>query len=486
MGGNMKRVLAIDLGASSGRGIVFESDGKSMNYFEVYRFDNNGIMVDGTLRWDINKIFAEILTCIELSNAKGIHLDSVGIDTWGVDYGVVSLDGTIKELPYHYRDSRTAGCIEREQIYTKRQMFDMAGISLNEFNTAYQLIAQQQVNPLIDTDTLLYIPYLLGYMLTGKLGCDSTIASTSALYRDGYDKDFLSKLGLLSSNFAPVSPVGSVLGNIHPHVASMCKLDYELPVIMTCGHDTACAIMTVMDGEKPLYISSGTWSLFGTLADEPITTDVAFAEGYTNERGFGDKVTLLKNIMGMWIIQECRREWQKDRDISWNDIVEECKKVDEFKGFINVDDSLFNPPYNMEKRIIDYVHTTQNIQLNGIGEVARCFYNSLAMEYRYALDGLKNITHREYDTLHIIGGGTRNGLLNQLVADCLNIKVVGGCVEATAIGNALGQFYGLGMVTNMQEIYQLSQKTFEPVTYIPSIDRQAWDIQYAKYLALKK
>jgi len=481
----MKKVLAIDLGASSGRGIVFESDGKSMNYFEMHRFDNNGVMVDGTLRWDIHKIFAEIVTCIELCTARGIHLDSVGIDTWGVDYGIVGLDGKVKEMPYHYRDSRTAGCIDKQEIYSKRQMFDMAGISLGEFNTSYQLIAQQKTAPLKDTDTLLYIPYLLGYMLTGKLGCDSTIASTSAFYRDGYDKDFLSKLGLLSSNFAPVSPVGTLLGNIHPRIAKLCKLDYELPVIMTCGHDTACAIMTVMDGEHPLYISSGTWSLFGTLVDEPITSDIAFDEGYTNELGFGDKVTLLKNIMGMWIIQECRREWQKEKDISWDDIVEKCKKADKFKGFINVGDSLFNPPYHMDERIVEYVNKTQNIKLGNIGEIARCFYNSLAMEYRYALDGLKNITKREYDTLHIIGGGTRNGLLNQLVADCLNIKVVGGCVEATAIGNALGQLYGLGVVTNVQEIYELSQHTFEPVVYMPTKDRKEWDTQYAKYLQLK-
>ncbi|MGN0797866.1 MAG: rhamnulokinase family protein [Christensenellales bacterium] len=483
----MKRVLAIDLGASSGRGIVFECDGGKMNYQEVHRFDNNAVKVGDTLRWDVDMLLEEITTCIELSTANGQVIDSIGIDTWGVDYGVIDSGGNIKEMPYHYRDSRTAGCIDKQELLTKRETFDMAGISLNEFNTLYQLIAQQKSNKVVEGDTILYMPYLLGYMLTGKMSCDATIATTSGFYLDGYNQDFLDKLGLQADNFAPVHPVGSVLGNLKEEIKAKLNLTYDIPVILTCGHDTACAIMTVMqEGKQPLYVSSGTWSLFGTLSDEPIVNDVTYTEGYTNEIGFGDKICLLKNIMGMWIIQECRREWIKEQPITWSQIVEQCKKVDEFKGYINVADNIFSPPFGMDERIVKYVKDTQGIELSGIGEIARCVYNSLAMEYRYALEGLQAITGESYDTLHIIGGGTNNHLLNQMVADCLGINVIGGCVEATAIGNALGQLFGLGVVKDMSEAYALAQTTFEPIEFVPSPDREKWNRQYSQYLQLKK
>ena len=482
----MKRVLAIDLGASSGRGIVFECDGGKMNYQEVHRFDNNAVKVGDTLRWDVDMLLREITTCIEFSTVSGQKIDSIGIDTWGVDYGVVDSKGNIKEMPYHYRDSRTSGCIDKQEYYTKRETFDMAGISLNEFNTSYQLIAQQKSNKVVEGDTILYMPYLLGYMLTGKMTSDATIATTSGIYLDGYNQDFLDKLGLQASNFAPVQPVGSVLGNLKEEIKSKINLTYDIPVILTCGHDTACAIMTVMqEGKQPLYVSSGTWSLFGTLSDKPIVNDVTYQEGYTNEIGFGDKICLLKNIMGMCIIQECRREWIKKQPISWSQIVEECKKVDEFKGYINVADNIFSPPFGMDERIVKYVRDTQGVQLTGIGEIARCVYNSLAMEYRYALEGLRTITGKRYDTLHIIGGGTNNHLLNQMVADCLGVKVIGGCVEATAIGNALGQLYGLGVVKDTSEAYALAQTTFEPLEFVPSPDREKWDREYSQYLRLK-
>ena len=483
----MKRVLAIDLGASSGRGIVFECDGGKMNYQEVHRFDNNAVKVGDTLRWDVDMLLREITTCIELSTASGRTIDSIGIDTWGVDYGVIDREGNIKEMPYHYRDSRTSGCIDKQELLTKRETFDMAGISLNEFNTSYQLIAQQKSNKVEGGDTILYMPYLLGYMLTGKMASDATIATTSGFYLDGYNRGFLDKLGLNDSNFAPVKPVGSVLGNLKEEIKAKLNLTYDIPVILTCGHDTACAIMTVMqEGKQPLYVSSGTWSLFGTLSDKPIVNDVTYSQGYTNEIGFGDKICLLKNIMGMWIIQECRREWIKTKAITWTEIVEQCKKVDEFKGYINVADNIFSPPFGMDERIVKYVRDTQGVQLKGIGEIARCVYNSLAMEYRYALEGLQAITCKSYDTLHIIGGGTNNHLLNQMVADCLGIKVIGGCVEATAIGNALGQLYGLGVVKDTNEAYALAQTNFEPIEFVPSPNREIWDREYNQYLQLKK
>ncbi|MGN0771035.1 MAG: rhamnulokinase family protein [Christensenellales bacterium] len=484
----MKRVLAIDLGASSGRGIVFECDNGTMNFYEIHRFDNNAVQVGDTLRWDVDMLFEQIKTCIALCAGQGKRLDSIGIDTWGVDYGVIDDKGKLKEMPYHYRDARTAGFIDRQELFDKRAMFDMAGISLNEFNTSYQLIAQQKsAMPIVKGDKILFMPYLLGYMLTGKMGCDATMATTGGFYLGGYDERFLAKVGLTQDNFPDVRPVGSVIGYVKDDICRQTGIDYDLPVIATCGHDTACAIMTVMqEGKEPLYVSSGTWSLFGTLSNKPIVNDVTYREGYTNEIGFDDKICLLKNIMGMWIIQECRREWIKQKPISWDEIVDQSCKVDKFKGFINVADNRFSPPYSMDERIVNYVSETQGLKLSGIGEIARCVYNSLAMEYRYALEGLQAVTGKSYDTLHIIGGGTNNHLLNQLVADCLGIKVVGGCVEATAIGNALGQLYGLGEVKDKDTAYRLAQTTFRPVEFFPSGNKQEWQIQYDKYLRLKK
>lgn len=479
-------VLAIDLGASSGRGIIIDSS-NGLALKEVHRFNNEPVSVNGTFRWDILRIYKEILLAIKKATLVA-KIDSLSIDTWGVDYGLIDKSGQLIGNPYHYRDSRTQGIIDSFDLYSKEDLYKIAGISLNEFNTTYQLYKESHINDYANTKSLLFIPNLLTYFLTGVMATEPTIASTSGFYKQdgGFDKDYLQAINMQYDVMPKVMPTGTVIGKLLNSIVEEMGLDYNINVVLGAGHDTACAVASVPStNDNVLYLSSGTWSLFGTLLDEPIVSNTAYKNGYTNELGV-QGVRFLKNIMGLWIIQEVKRDLEKSKqNISFAELATLAEQAQPFKAFINVNDSYFNAPNNMIARIKEYVKKTQNIQLDSIGDVARTVFCSLAMEYKKALDDLKEITKKKYTLLNIIGGGAQNILLNQMTANALGIDVKAGPFEATAIGNALVQFKALGEIKSYEEGVQLVINAKMTYDYSPQATEQ-YNNNYNRYLALKK
>lgn len=452
---NDVRVLAIDLGASSGRGIIFQLCGGKLQQKVIHRFPNGAVERDGKLYWDLDMLFEEVVKAIEIASKDG-KIDGVGIDTWGVDFGFVGKDGkTVCDDFRNYRNPANAQARSSLDESKRKQLFDVAGISDNDFNTTYQLIARARENyNFHGVKHLLFTPQLLGYMLTGVAVSEPTISSTSGFYRQrqGFDEEFLKQWNIPKEIFPKSVDTCSIIGNLKEDIKRQVGIDYDLPVIATPGHDTACAVLGVPSQEEyPLFLSSGTWSLFGALEEKPVVSDDAWKYGYTNELAFGGKVRLLRNIMGMWIIQECRRQWiSEGENIDYPQIVELAKDSEDKGAYIDVNDSAFALPCNMADSVKTYVFEKQGIKLRGIGEVARCVYTSLAKAYKDAYDGLVKLTGRKYGKLYIIGGGANNDYLNQIIANTLDIEVSAGPSEASALGNAIGQFVGLGAIKPSQ------------------------------------
>ncbi|MEG1394983.1 MAG: rhamnulokinase family protein [Clostridia bacterium] len=484
----MKNFLAIDVGASSGRGIVYSWDGAKFDTTEVLRFENLPIWQDGDFKWDSGYLFGKILASIENAHAQFGRVDSLAIDTWGVDYGLIDTNGKLVTEPFHYRDRRTSGIIDRFDTMTRKELYSTAGISFNEFNTAYQLSCEKK-NIFDDVQTFLFMPDLFGYMLTGEMATEPTIASTSAIYRKGkgFCKQFFKKCEIPYSICPAVKPTGSILGNVRREFLDKMNINYDIPVVLGCGHDTSCAVLSLpySDGDT-LFLSSGTWSLFGVEREKPLINATTMQENYSNELAYGERTQLLKNIMGLWIVQECRREWRKtNNDLSFPQIVDECLKAQPLKAFIDVGDMIFNSPDNMPQKICRWVERTQGVTLNSIGEIARCAYESLALEYRFAFEGLQKITKKTYPSLTIIGGGVKNKFLNQCVANSLGIKVFCGDIEATALGNALCQLACADKTNDMRAIKAKLANGDKAVCMLPT-DCDEWTKAYSKYLKLKQ
>jgi rhamnulokinase len=436
------RTLAIDLGASSGRGIVFEFQDEKYSEKTVHRFPNGAIEKNGQLQWDIAMLFEQVCEAIRIANKECGKLDAVGIDTWGVDIGFIGKDGEILGNPICYRDSSHAE-IRREFSEYAKDLYSISGISDNDFNTTYQLLARKREGfDFSQVKHILFMPQLIGYMLTGKAATEATIASTSGFYRQnkGFEQGFLDWVGLDKTVFPPVLRTGERIGYIKDEIRERLGITYDLPVVATPGHDTACAVYTLpRDNSHPLYLSSGTWSLFGTLEDKPIICKEAFEIGYTNELSADGRVRFLRNIMGMWIIQECRKQWIKEYgEISFEEIVRLAQNAQDKGAIIDVNDSAFAYPGNMSDKVRDYIREKQGIDLQSVGEIALCVYASLAKAYKVAYDGLIKITGRKYEVLYVVGGGSNNAFLNTLIEKELGIKVVKGESEASALGNAMG------------------------------------------------
>lgn len=461
------RVLAIDLGASSGRGIVFTIDQGKIREQEVYRFANGGVETPQGLSWDLDGIVAHIVQAIAAADRTCGRLDGIGIDTWGVDYGAV--DTKTREIvlsPRHYRDPRHA---DKAQLLRNSawERYRIAGISDNEFNTTYQLMVRAEAGELDKSATYLFMPQLIGYCLTGVAASEATIASTCGFYRQGkgFDSEFLQSVGLSPSSFAPVKTGGSVLGTLLPEIRQRAGIAYDLPVILTCGHDTACAVLAIPDSDPhPLYLSSGTWSLFGTLTDAPICTREAFDAAYTNEIAFDGKVRFLRNIMGMWLIQQCRSQWG---DLPYAQIVEQAR-VASTDARIDVTRSEYYTQGDMLGRIRDEVASKGQRVPQSVGEVAACVYRSMADAYADAYRELCKLTNRTYPLLHVIGGGSQNDLLNQWIADRLGMPLAAGPVEASALGNALGQWLGLGILSDRAELQRAVTQSYPIRTFLPA------------------
>lgn len=486
-----KRVLAFDFGASSGRAIIGCFDGEKITLEEVHRFSNDPVSVGGTVYWDVLRLFHEIKQGIIKARMAG-GFDSIGIDTWGVDFGLIDAEGKLMENPVHYRDARTAGMVDEAfKTMPKEKLYGITGIQFMELNTLFQLISLKKYRPwmLERADKMLFMPDLFAYMLTGKMCAEYSIASTSQLIdleTQSWSKDILSAFGIKEDIFAPLVKPGTVLGMLAPEVCEECGVE-AVPVISVCGHDTQSAITSVpCEDGKFAFLSSGTWSLFGTELEKPIVNETSLNINITNEGGFDGSVGFLKNIIGLWLIQESRRQWQRQgEDYSYADLEKLALAAEPFKCFIDPDAPEFVPHGNIPKRVQEFCEKTGQYVPQTVGEIMRCIYESLAMKYKLTFEKLCECTQRDYPVIHIIGGGTKDTLLCQLTANSCNRTVKAGPIEATVMGNVAVQLMSDKSVADISEARKIVAASSELKVYEPE-DIENWEKAYADFLKIAK
>lgn len=482
-----KRVLAFDFGASSGRAIIGCFDGDKITLEEVHRFSNDPVSVGGTVYWDVLRLFYEIKQGIIKAKIAG-GFDSIGIDTWGVDFGLIDSEGKLMENPVHYRDARTAGLVDEAfKTMPKEKLYGITGIQFMELNTLFQLISLKKYRPwmLERADKMLFMPDLFGYMLTGKMCAEYSIASTSQLIdldKRMWSKEILDAFGIKESVFAPLVQPGTVLGELSKEICEECGVD-SVPVISVCGHDTQSAITSVPceDGDFA-FLSSGTWSLFGTELDKPIVNETSMNINITNEGGFDGSTGFLKNIIGLWLIQESRRQWKREgKEYSYADLEKLALAAEPFKCFIDPDAPEFVPHGNIPERVREFCRKTGQYVPETVGEIMRCIYESLAMKYRLTFEKLRECTERDYPVIHVIGGGTKDGLLCQMTANSCDRTVKAGPIEATVMGNVAVQLMSDGSVENIGQARKIVAESSELKTFEPK-DTDKWAEAYEDFL----
>lgn len=482
-----KRVLAFDFGASSGRAIIGCFDGDKITLEEVHRFSNDPVSVGGTVYWDVLRLFYEIKQGIIKAKIAG-GFDSIGIDTWGVDFGLIDSEGKLMENPVHYRDARTVGLVDEAfKTMPKEKLYGITGIQFMELNTLFQLISLKKYRPwmLERADKMLFMPDLFGYMLTGKMCAEYSIASTSQLIdldKRTWSKEILDAFGIKDSVFAPLVQPGTVLGELSKEICEECGVD-PVPVISVCGHDTQSAITSVPceDGDFA-FLSSGTWSLFGTELDKPIVNETSMNINITNEGGFDGSTGFLKNIIGLWLIQESRRQWKREgKEYSYADLEKLALAAEPFKCFIDPDAPEFVPHGNIPERVREFCRKTGQFVPETVGEIMRCIYESLAMKYRLTFEKIRECTERDYPVIHVIGGGTKDGLLCQMTANSCDRTVKAGPIEATVMGNVAVQLMSDGSVKNIGQARKIVAESSELKTFEPK-DTDKWAGAYEDFL----
>lgn len=489
----LTHVLAFDLGASSGRAMVGTLDrsapeGPVLRLEEVHRFPNEPVRAGGHLYWDILRLLHELKQGFRKA-AEGRTIESFGIDTWGVDYGLLGQDGELLGNPYHYRDSRTDNTVDKvHAIIGKDELFKSTGLQPLTFNTVMQLHAalEQGSVALKEARELLFVPDLLLYLLTGVKQSEYTIASTSQLLKAGsqeWDTELLGKLGIPADILPQVVMPGQVVGELTEDVRTELKLP-AIRAVAVPEHDTGAAVVSVPvdTDEAVVYLISGTWSLFGTELPEPLLQPEVLQLGFSNEGGMGGTARTLKNIMGLWLIQECKRDWdQSGSGHSFAELVQLADKAPAFRSFINPDDLMFLPPGGMPERIQEYCRRTGQHVPSNQGEITRCIYESLALQYRLVLERLEKLTGNAYSRLNMMGGGIQNKLLCQMTASAIGRPVWAGPVEASSLGNVAAQLIALGEVADIKEARSLIKRSYPLDIYEPQ-DSQAWEDAFRVFL----
>ncbi len=487
----MKKVLAFDFGASSGRAIIGSFDNGKISLQEVHRFSNDPVKVNGTLYWDVLRLLHEIKQGIVKAKMAG-GFDSIGIDTWGVDFGLIDKDGRLLENPVHYRDPRTAGLVEEAfKTIPKEKLYKITGIQFMELNTLFQLISLRRQRPelLERADKMLFMPDLLAYFLTGKMCAEYSIASTSQLIdieNRTWSKELLEAFDIPESLFAPLVQPGTVLGELTDEICEELGVD-KVPVISVCGHDTQSAITAVPCPEGDFaFLSSGTWSLFGTELKTPIVDETSLKINITNEGGIDGTIGLLKNIIGLWLIQESRRQWQREgQDYSYAELEKLALKEEPFKCFIDPDAPEFTPQGNIPRRVQEFCKKTGQYVPQSVGEIMRCIYESLAMKYRLTFEKLCDCTNKDYPVIHVIGGGTKDGLLCQMTANSCDRTVKAGPIEATVMGNVAVQFMSDGTIKDVAHARQAVADSETLKVYNPE-DADEWKQAYPRFVKIAK
>jgi rhamnulokinase len=460
------RALAFDFGATSGRAILGALDNGKLTLEELHRFPNEPVPLPTGLYWDTLRLFQEILRGLTIAGReRNLQIDTIGIDTWGVDFAFLGEDGALVDNPRHYRDARTNGVMERAfAVVPREEIFEATGLQFMQLNTLFQWYAMKEGRSpaLAAARRLLFMPDLFNYWLTGVQRNELTIASTSQFYdprRRKWSIELLSKLGLDSSVLGEIVPPGTKLGELRPELGEASGLG-AVAVYATGCHDTASAVAAVpAEGDDWCYISSGTWSLMGLELTEPIVNQQSLALNFTNEVGVGGRIRFLKNIAGLWLLEECRREWALEgRDYGYTELMQMAESAASTGSVIDPD--AFLEPGHMPARIADYCRSHALAPPSGPAQTCRLILESLAARYRQVLESLETLSGRKIRIIHIVGGGSQNRLLNRLVAERTGRTVLAGPSEATAAGNILTQAIGAGEISGLEEARTVVRRSF--------------------------
>ncbi len=483
------KFLAFDFGASSGRAMLATFDGEKITLEEKHRFSNDPVLVGGSLYWDVLRLFHEIKQGIlKCANSGDRDIDAIGIDTWGVDYGLLDENDKLIGNPYHYRDTRTDGMYDEAfKKVSKEDIFKSTGIAFNWFNTVFQLLSMRVHNDksLDRAKTLLFMPDLFNFFLTGVKKTEYTVASTAQMFdseKHEWAYDMLKKLDIPTDILTDVIYPGETVGTLLPELAEELGVG-EIPVIAVASHDTGSAVaaVPVVDNKDFVYISSGTWSLMGVELDKPNTSMEAMEYNFTNEGGVNKTIRFLKNIMGLWLIQESRRQWDREGELlSFDELEQQANAAKPFASLIDPDYPAFQTPGNMPKRIREYCEKTGQEVPQTKGDIVRCIAQSLAFRYRYTIEGMEKVTGKKYDVVHIVGGGIKDKMICQFTANATKRTVEAGPVEATSIGNVLVQTMAMAGVKSLNDARKVVKNSFDIATYTPA-DSEAWDAAYEQW-----
>lgn len=490
---SLHHYYAFDLGASSGRTILGTLDNGKLDLKEIARFPNGVINIRGHFYWDIFRIFEELKKSLETCVYKNkVQVESLGIDTWGVDFVLLGRDGSLAGAPYSYRDIRTNGVLEdfEKNVMPLSELYDHTGIQMMQFNSIFQLYAMQRDRiPQLEIATdLLFIPDYLNYLFTGEKKAEFSIASTSQLmnpFSRQWDSKLFKSIGVSENLMQDIVQTGSIIGQLDKTISKETGMK-SIPVIAVAEHDTGSAIAAVpAEGENWAYMSSGTWSLMGIELDQPLINEATARYNFTNEGGVNNTSRFLKNISGLFLIEQCKRSWSVCNDYSYDQIVDMAKAAKPFQSFIEPDAPDFMCPLDMPDAILAYCKRTNQSVPTSHGEISRLVYESLAMKYKYVFNRLREISPKPLEKLHIIGGGSKNKFLCQLTADALGVPVIAGPGEGTAIGNIIVQAMAMGHISSLAEARAVIRNSFELETFQPQ-NTPDWDKAYERFMEITK
>lgn len=482
------KTLAFDLGADSGRAVVGAFDGENLTLEEVHRFPNPPVAVLDGLHWDTLRLWKEIIQGVRLAVQKhGPLLASIGLDTWGVDFGLLAADDSLIGNPFHYRDRRTDGMMEKAfAIVPQWEIYRRTGIQFLQLNSIYQLLAMVLAkSPALNSaKTFLNTPDLFNFWLCGRKASEATIASTTQLLdpvRGDWSRELMQRLGIPTHIFCEIIPSGTNLGEVRPLIAEEAGCRRTL-VIAPGGHDTASAVVAVpLETADALWVSSGTWSIIGVELKEPIITRAGMQAGMTNEGGVNHTTRFCTNIVALWLVQECRRKWLAEgKEYTYDDITKMAEQAPPFTSLIHTGDKRFLAPGDVPARIQAYCREKAQRVPETHAAILRCIFESLALSYRSVADNIEGMVGRKLPIIHAVGGGSRNRLLNQFTANATRRTVIAGPTEATATGNLLMQLISLGELASLEEARTLVRRSSELQVYTPR-NTSAWDDAYQRY-----
>lgn len=476
---------AIDLGATSGRVILAEINNGKISFEEIHRFPDPIIQMQGHFYWDFPAIYKFVVEGLAKIASMGIRVESIGIDTWGVDFAMFGKDGALLRLPYCYRDPHTTDAPEKFfERMPRKVLYEKTGIQIMNFNSVFQLdtLRRNECSALEAADKILFIPDALAYLLTGEQVTEYTIASTAQMIdprTKEWDKDILEMLGLSAEKFGRMVMPGEQIGVLTEEVQRLTGLG-AVPVVAVASHDTGSAVAAVpMVDECSAYLSSGTWSLMGIESAEPIISERSFELNFTNEGGIEGTIRVLKNICGMWLLERCRAEWP---DMGYGELIAAAEDAEPFRSLINPDARCFANPESMTEAIKGYCAATGQPQPENVGEFVRCIFESLALRYRQVVEMLRELSPVAIERLYVIGGGAKNQMLNQYSANAIGIPVETGSSESTAVGNVMMQAKWVGVVETISEMRMMIRESLDDSKRYEPQQSEVWSEAYDKYL----